>query len=436
MALRVSPGARQPIVAGALAALLLGANLASPLYGVYRGLFGFDSLVLTLVFAVYALVLAPSLLFFGELSDRIGRRPVILGGLVVGTIGLALFALATSVAWLFAARIAQGVSVGMAGGAATAALVELDPHGDRRHAALLATLAQTVGGAAGPLLTGILAQWFPAPRVLAYVVGMAACILAAVLLLAMPEPGQPRGGAWSMPRPSVPRDIRVAFARVAVTGASVWAVVALFFAVVPSFATERIGIGNLAALGAISAIVLICSSISQVVSPDTIEPHVSQALGLGLLTTGLVALVLICSSISQVVSPDTIEPHVSQALGLGLLTTGLAALVLASVTDNAIVLVAASVLAGTGHGLGFLGAQDDLNRIAPPERRGEINAALYTCIYLGVALPVIGVGVLADLTTLTTAVVVFAFVTGTAAVSVALWHLAAGRPTAAASLPG
>jgi len=400
MALRVSPGARQPIVAGALAALLLGANLASPLYGVYRGLFGFDSLVLTLVFAVYALVLAPSLLFFGELSDRIGRRPVILGGLVVGTIGLALFALATSVAWLFAARIAQGVSVGMAGGAATAALVELDPHGDRRHAALLATLAQTVGGAAGPLLTGILAQWFPAPRVLAYVVGMAACILAAVLLLAMPEPGQPRGGAWSMPRPSVPRDIRVAFARVAVTGASVWAVVALFFAVVPSFATERIGIGNLAALGAISAIVLICSSISQVVSPDTIEPHVSQALGLGLLTTGLVALVL------------------------------------ASVTDSAIVLVAASVLAGTGHGLGFLGAQDDLNRIAPPERRGEINAALYTCIYLGVALPVIGVGVLADLTTLTTAVVVFAFVTGTAAVSVALWHLAAGRPTAAASLPG
>jgi len=400
MALRVSPGARQPIVAGALAALLLGANLASPLYGVYRGLFGFDSLVLTLVFAVYALVLAPSLLFFGELSDRIGRRPVILGGLVVGTIGLALFVLATSVAWLFAARIAQGVSVGMAGGAATAALVELDPHGDRRHAALLATLAQTVGGAAGPLLTGILAQSFPAPRVLAYVVGMAACILAAVLLLAMPEPGQPRGGAWSMPRPSVPRDIRVAFARVAVTGASVWAVVALFFAVVPSFATERIGIGNLAALGAISAIVLICSSISQVVSPDTIEPHVSQA------------------------------------LGLGLLTTGLAALVLASVTDNAIVLVAASVLAGTGHGLGFLGAQDDLNRIAPPERRGEINAALYTCIYLGVALPVIGVGVLADLTTLTTAVVVFAFVTGTAAVSVALWHLAAGRPTAAASLPG
>jgi MFS family permease len=390
---RLWPTARQPVVAGALASLLLGANLASPLYAVYRERFGFNSLVLTLVFAVYALVLAPSLLLFGALSDRIGRRPVILGALVMGVIALGLFALATSVAWLFAARIVQGVSVGMAGGAATAALVELDPSGDRRHAALLATLAQTVGGAVGPLLTGVLAEWLPAPRVLCYAVGMLACGAAAVLLLAMPEPGQPRGGGWRVPRPSVPPDIRAAFARVAVTGAAVWAVVALFFSVVPSFATERFGTHNLAVLGAISSVALVCSSISQVATRDSIEPRIAQA------------------------------------IGLGLLTAGLAALVLASQSTSPFVLLAASVLAGTGHGLGFLGAQDDLNRLAPPERRGEINAALYMCIYLGIALPVIGVGVLADLTTLTTAVVVFAFVTGAAAVTVAAWHIVAGAPT-------
>ncbi len=391
MRLRPTPALRQPVVAAALASLLLGANLASPLYGVYRQAFGFDSLMLTLVFAVYALVLAPSLLLFGGLSDQIGRKPVILGGLVMGTIALGLFALATSVAWLFAARIAQGVSVGMAGGAATAALVELDPENDKRHAALLATLAQTIGGAAGPLLTGILAEWLPAPRVLCYAVGMLGCVSAAVLLLGMPEPGQPHGERWSAPRPSVPRDIRVAFTRAAITGAAVWAVVALFFSVVPSFATERIGTHNLALLGAISSIVLICSSIAQAATRHRLEPRVAQA------------------------------------LGLGLLTAGLAALVLASETGSAGVLVAASALAGAGHGLGFLGAQDDLNRLAPPERRGEINAALYTCIYVGIALPVIGVGVLADLTTLSTAVVVFALVTGAAALSVAAWHVSAGR---------
>ncbi|HET6172384.1 MAG TPA: MFS transporter [Gaiellales bacterium] len=391
MSFRLVPAARQPAVAGALAALLLGANLAAPLYAVYRERFGFDSLVLTLVFAVYALALAPSLLLFGELSDRIGRRPVILGGLVMGTLALLLFALATSVVWLFAARIVQGVSVGMAGGAATAALVELDPLGDGRHAALLSTLAQTLGGGIAPVVTGVLAQWAPAPRVLCYVVGMVACVTAAGLLLAMPEPGRPRGGGWSVPRPSVPRDIRGAFARVAMTGAAVWAVIALFFSVVPSFASERLSTGNLAVLGAISS------------------------------------LALICSSIAQVASRDRVEPRIAQAVGLALLTAGLGALALASVSDHAVVLLAASVLAGTGHGLAFLGAQDDLNRIAPPERRGEINAAFYTCIYIGIAVPVIGVGVLADLSSLVTAVNVFAAVIGTAAVAAALWHVAARR---------
>ena len=130
-----------------------------------------------------------------------------------------------------------------------------------------------------------------------------------------------------------------------------WAVVAVFFSVVPSFATERFGTHNLAALGAISSIVLICSSVAQVASRGSIEPRIAQVIGLALLTAGLAAL----------------------ALRVG--------------DDGAFPLVAASALAGTGHGLGFLGAQDDLNRIAPPERRGEINAALYTCIYLGSRCP-------------------------------------------------
>jgi predicted MFS family arabinose efflux permease len=390
MLVRRRPAAHQTIVACTLASLLMGANLASPLYGVYRERFGFGSLVLTLVFAVYALVLAPSLLVFGELSDRIGRRPVILGGLVTGMLALALFALATSVAWLFMARIVQGLSVGMAGGAATAALVEVDPRGDKRHAALLATLAQTIGGALGPLLTGVLAEWLPAPRVLSYLVGLLACGAAGILLLARPEPGRPRGGGWSVPRPNVPQEIRAGFTRIAITGAAVWAVVALFFSVVPSFASEQIGTRNLALLGAISSIVLIFSSVAQVASRKRLEPHRAQA------------------------------------AGLLLLTIGLAALVLAALTDNVVLLISASALAGAGHGFGFLGAQDDLNRIAPAERRGEINAALYTSIYLGIALPVIGVGVLADLTTLTTAVIVFALVTGVAAVAVALWHVSSG----------
>ncbi|MGZ4277624.1 MAG: MFS transporter, partial [Solirubrobacteraceae bacterium] len=120
--------------------LLLGSNLPTPLYAVYRERFGFSSAVLTLVFATYMVVLVPTLLLCGQLSDRVGRKRVIAAGLVTAAAGLGLFAAATATAWLFAARAVQGLSVGMVTSAATAGLVELEPHGDRERAALYAVI--------------------------------------------------------------------------------------------------------------------------------------------------------------------------------------------------------------------------------------------------------------------------------------------------------
>src|SRR5690348_10115379 len=120
--------ARPLWVAGAvLFASLMSANLPSPLFEVYQDRFGFSSATLTVVFATYALVLIPSLLLFGQLSDRVGRRPVIALGLCVAAAGLALFAVARGTPWLFAARGVQGLAVGIITGTATAAAVELEP---------------------------------------------------------------------------------------------------------------------------------------------------------------------------------------------------------------------------------------------------------------------------------------------------------------------
>src|SRR3954466_14235428 len=121
------------LVGGAWFAVMAGSNLATPLYAVYEHRFGFSSAVLTVVFATYALVLAPSLLVFGQLSDRLGRRRVISTGLAPGSAGGALFAPARGLPWLFAARAVQGLAVGMISGAAAAALVELDPAPDGHH---------------------------------------------------------------------------------------------------------------------------------------------------------------------------------------------------------------------------------------------------------------------------------------------------------------
>src|SRR5918911_4956339 len=138
--------------------LMAGANLATPLYAVYARRFHFSSLGLTAIFATYAFVLVPALVLFGRLSDRIGRRRVILLGLAMAVGGLAVFAAARGEIWLFAARALQGLAVGMISGAATAALVEVDPRQAEQRPALLAGLAQAGGSGAGPPLTRVLAQ--------------------------------------------------------------------------------------------------------------------------------------------------------------------------------------------------------------------------------------------------------------------------------------
>src|SRR5262245_34260644 len=100
------------VVAAAWFAMMGAANLATPLYAVYEREFGFSSAVLTLVFATYMIVLAPSLLLFGQLSDRLGRRRVLAAGFTTMTVALGLFAAARSLPWLFAARGLQGLAVG------------------------------------------------------------------------------------------------------------------------------------------------------------------------------------------------------------------------------------------------------------------------------------------------------------------------------------
>ena len=280
------------LVGAAWFAMMAGSNLATPLYAVYEREFGFSSAVLTLVFATYALVLAPSLLVFGQLSDRLGRRRVLAAGFVTATAGLVLFAVASSLGWLFAARAVQGLAVGMISGAAAAALVELDPAPQEDRAALFAMLAQAGGSASGPLVAGMLAEWAPARLVLPFALFASLGVAATVIALAIPEPGRVTGGGFHVVRPSVPPPIRILFARVSVTGAAVWATAALYLSVVPSYAADLLGTNNLALLGAISALMLATSCAAGIAVRRSGAHARLQAVGLVLLAVGLLALVL------------------------------------------------------------------------------------------------------------------------------------------------
>jgi MFS family permease len=376
------------VVAGALFVLLLDGNLPTPLYGVYQERFGFSSTALTLIFAAYTIALIPSLLVFGQLSDRVGRRPVIAGGLGVAAIGLVLLATAQSTAWLLAARAVQGVALGSAVGTIPAALVELEPAGDHRRAALATVLGQSGGSAAGPLLAGALAQWAPAPRQLCYLVALAVTLATAVAVLRLPEPRRATG-RWRPQKPSVPEPIRGPFARASLTCGAVWAVGALFLSVVPSYAARLLDTSDLALLGAISATMLTMACLAQAISLR-----------------------------------GAMTPRRAQPAGLALLIAGIAALVLAFPLHALPLVLAAAVLAGIGLGFGYFGSQAEINQLAPGERRGEVTAAFISCIYLGVTVTAIGTGLLADATSLFAAVATAGSTIAAVAAAAIAWHLA------------
>jgi MFS family permease len=378
------------IVATALFVLLLDGNLPTPLYAVYREEFGFSGTTLTLIFAVYAIVLIPSLLVFGQLSDRVGRRPVIVGGLAVAALGLVLLALAQSTAELFLARAVQGLALGAAVGTVPAALVELEPSGDTSRAAMAAVLGQSGGSAAGPLVAGALAQWAPAPKQLCYLVGLAATLAAAAGVMMLREPHE-ASGEWRLQKPSVPAPIRAGFVRAGVTCACAWAVGALFLSVVPSYAAKLLETSDLALLGAISAAMLGMACVAQ----------------------------LVCLR-------GAMTPRRAQPLGLALLIAGIAALVLAFPLQALALVLAAAVLAGSGLGLSYFGSQTDINELAPAERRGEVTAAFITFVYSAVSVTAIATGLMSDALSLSTAVAISGVTVATVAAATAAWHLRAG----------
>jgi MFS family permease len=389
---RVRSRASFAIVAGALFVLLLDGNLPTPLYGVYQERFGFSSTTLTLIFAAYTISLIPSLLLFGQLSDRVGRRPVIAGGLGVAALGLVLLATAQSTEWLFAARAVQGVALGSAVGTIPAALVELEPLEDHRRAALAAVLGQSGGSAAGPLVAGALAQWAAAPRQLCYLVALGLTLATAVAVLRIPEPGRATG-RWRPQRPSVPAPIRRRFARASLTCATCWAVGALFLSVVPSYAAELLDTSDLALLGAISATMLAMACVAQMVSLR-----------------------------------GTMTPRRAQPTGLALLIVGVAALVLAFPLHALPLVLAAAVLAGSGLGFGYFGSQAEINDLAPGQRRGEVTAAFIACVYLGVTVTAISTGLLADASSLSAAVAAAGGTITIFATAGIAWHLASAEP--------
>jgi MFS family permease len=377
----------------ALFVLIVGTNLPSPLYAVYAQRFGFGPMVLTLIFATYAGTQLPALLLAGSAADAWGYRRVLLPGLGLALAGTLVFRYADGTGWLFLARALQGAAVGTSSGALTAALVRTEPTGDHRRASLVASLAATGGGGLGPIIAGACAAWLPAPTQTSYLIESAALIAVAAGLLMLPASLGRTGVAWRVSLPRIPDSIRRPFAKACAVTFVGWAVIAVFLSIVPSYVRTLTGNHNLALAGVSSGLVLAVAAVAQLPASRFDTARLQRA--------GLVSL----------------------AAGLGVL-------LVAGASRQLSLVIASAVIAGIGQGLAYMGAVRHANRLAPKQTQAAVISAFYIATYLGVGVPVVGVGLLATVTSTTTAVDIFAVIALIGSLSVAAMRLGEVREPA------
>jgi MFS family permease len=371
--------------AAGIAFLVFAANAAvSPLYRIYQAQFGFSASILTLLFAVYIAVLLLTLLFLGSVSDYVGRRPVMLAGLIVGAAACGLFLSAHALEQLFVARALQGLAAGLLAGTASAVLHDLRPDG--RATPVVSSAAPTGGQALGAIGASALAQYAFAPTHLVWWLILAAFVIGIVTVVLMPEPGTVGRGVASSLRPkvSVPRAARGAFVAALPALVATWALAGVYLSLGPSLAAQLLHSENLVWGG-----ILI------------------------FLLTGLGAL---ASAVLAQRDPSTVMLGGCLALIVGALVT------LASVqTGTPVALFIGTMVAGLGLGPAFMGAYRSTIALAPSDDRVGLIAAIYIVSYLATGIPTVIGGIAASHYGLQrTALVYLAVVAGLAVVAVSL----------------
>jgi MFS family permease len=339
-----------------LTALGLGVSGApAPLYGIYAAEWDFAPITTTVVFAAYAVAALASVLVAGSVSDRFGRRPVLLVAIGLVLAGLAVFAVADGVAALLVARVLHGLGVGAIVVSGSAALLDLRP-ADGARVGLHSGVTMNLGIAVVIFLVAVDAELGAAPLVAPYVVLAALALLGGLAVLLMPEPHRDgRAVRLNVARPRVPRAISADFRFAALGVMAAWSVLGVFLSLFPSIAAHAVGTTNLLFGGSVVAISAATAAASQAVGARWSARHAAVVGDLG-----TAVMLLVCIG--------------SVALG------------------NAAVLLVTSAVLGFFFGLAFGSSLRHLGQVVPADHRGEVMSAFYVLAYGAMAVPTIVAG--------------------------------------------
>lgn len=378
------------LAAWPVTAVFVLSNAPTPLYVLWQHRLGFSAGTLAVIFAAYIAGLLAALLVAGRASDRLGRKPVVLPGVLLALVACGLFAVATSVLALAIARLLAGLAVGITVSAGMAAVVDVGGPGRARTATLAASTAMVFGAGLGPLLAGALSETLPGPTVTIFAVSAVLLVSAAVVVVRLPlrRPVDAGAGGW-VRIPAVPRAQRK--------------YVALGIAV---FAPGITSTSFVLSLGpALLASVLGTSNR---------------------LLAGVTAFVMFGAATAVQFAAKRFEVRTILLAGAAAGVACMAALLVAVHAHWIAAIVVTAVLAGAAQGLGHLGGLTLISTHVPERRRAEANALLNFGGYLPAALLPVATGYLSDVLGIATGSTVFAVVLALAALTAAgiVWRSA------------
>lgn len=380
-------------------------TVTTPLWPLYQDRDGFGSTMVTVVFSMYAVGTVATLLFAGNLSDRIGRRRVLGLAAVLGVASVLVFLLWESVPGLLVARLVQGMGVGLTTSTATAAMVELAHRGAVRRpatGAMTATTVANLGGlGSGALIGGMISEWVPGPLTAPFLVYGAALTLGGLALIPVPEtaPGERSTGG---------RVLRSSAHR----AASLMAV--------PRgrareyFCSGALGLTAFAVFGTFTALV-------PVILADVLDSPSRVLSGI------LVLLVMGTAAGAQLLLRDA-RPRTLATAGAALYPVGWLLTALAVHAASLALFAVAAVVGGSAAGMLFKTGGVTVDRIADPQRRAGAHAGFFLLSYFGMALPVIGLAALGGVVGTAWSVTAFGAVLSAAAAAGVLGAGPGSRP--------
>lgn len=363
----------------AYASVVAGVTLPTPLYVTFQDNWSLSNTAVTSLYALYPVGVLVVLLMAGHWGDLLGRRRVLRLAVVLSGASAIVFLLTNSPWGVAAARVLTGLASGCAVNAANGLMLELAPPASRRRASIASTLVNQVGIGCGALLSSVLVQYAWSPTRLPFAVHLVLLVASLAALGQLPESEGAAPKSTECParfvRLRLPATGRVTYAAMCLAAFAAFALCGLLAALSPAIMRAELATTNVVLSGAGVAAIFLVSGLSQVLWArcDDTAAFMVGAVGM--------------------------------VLSLGLLA--------AAVAEPSVPLfMVATAAGGASVGALFMSTLSRVNLASTDEERGRVTATYFFVTFLGLVLPVILTGVVADAIGLGSATALFAGVVG------------------------